>query len=556
MTHKPSYEELERRVRELEREILIRKRAEEALRGSEERYRTLVDTAAEGVWVIDAEARTTYVNPQMAEMLLYPVEEMIGRGLPEFLDEEYKASFQDRLKRRRRGEKEQYKLRFLRKDGTQLWGFLSASPLFGPDGGVVGSFAMVTDVTEGKRAEELLRSERQRLFSVLEMLPALVWLQARDHSVRYANSRFRQLLGDPEGRSCYEIFRGRKKPCSPCEPFRVFETTLPQQGEYRDSSGLMYEVHDSLFWDDDGSPLILEVAIDITERKMAEEALQESKAYLAATIESIPFEFWVMGPDGRYTMQNRICRGRYGDIIGKRPEDICPNERILSVWRDNNLRAFSGELVKGEVRFSFENEDLYFYNVVAPIHDHDKTCGIVGINVDITDRKLLEAALKKVNEELESQVEERTKELSAKTRRLEEFNAALKVLLKQREEDRTELEESILLNIKSLIVPYVEKLKRSRLGGDQMTYLTILESHMREIISPFAKRLSERYLGLTPVEVQAAGLIKEGKTTKEIAESLGISANTVSSHRFHIRKKLGLGNKKVNLRSYLTSLGK
>jgi DNA-binding NarL/FixJ family response regulator len=89
-----------------------------------------------------------------------------------------------------------------------------------------------------------------------------------------------------------------------------------------------------------------------------------------------------------------------------------------------------------------------------------------------------------------------------------------------------------------------------------MTYLTILESHMREIISPFTKRLSDKYLGLTPLEVQVAGLIKEGKTTKEIAESLVVSVNTVSAHRFHIRKKLGLNYRKVNLRVYLKSLKK
>jgi DNA-binding CsgD family transcriptional regulator len=87
-----------------------------------------------------------------------------------------------------------------------------------------------------------------------------------------------------------------------------------------------------------------------------------------------------------------------------------------------------------------------------------------------------------------------------------------------------------------------------------MTYLTILESHVREIISPFTKRLSGKYLGLTPVEIQVASLIKDGKTTKEIAGSLSVSVDTVSAHRLHIRKKLGLSKQKANLTSFLKSL--
>ncbi len=169
----------------------------------------------------------------------------------------------------------------------------------------------------------------------------------------------------------------------------------------------------------------------------------------------------------------------------------------------------------------------------------------------VAGRKVLCSIVRDITERKRAE-----EELSAKSRSLEEFNAALKVLLEQRERDKTELEESILMNVKSLIVPYVEKLKKSRLGRDQMTCLTIIESNIREITSPFTRRLSEKYLSLTPVEVRVAGLIREGKTTKEIAELLCVSENTVSSNRFHIRKKLGLSNEKINLVFYLKSLEK
>ncbi len=112
----------------------------------------------------------------------------------------------------------------------------------------------------------------------------------------------------------------------------------------------------------------------------------------------------------------------------------------------------------------------------------------------------------------------------------------------------------MLANVKELMLPYVERLKNSRLDADQETLVGILESNIKEIVSPFVTKLSSRFLSLTPTEIQVAGLIRDGKSSKEIAVLLNASENTVRSHRFHIRSKLGLINKKVNLRSYLKSL--
>jgi len=168
---------------------------------------------------------------------------------------------------------------------------------------------------------------------------------------------------------------------------------------------------------------------------------------------------------------------------------------------------------------------------------------VSGVFFDVTEQKKAQEALRK-----------REAELAEQSRHLEEVNAALKVLLKRREEDKNDLEEKVLANVKELVLPYVEKLKNSRLRSDQMTLVGILESNMQEISSPFVTKLSSRFLGLTPAEIQVASLIKDGKTSKEIATLLHTSENTIRSHRFHIRSKLDLKNKKVNLRSYLRSL--
>jgi DNA-binding CsgD family transcriptional regulator len=154
----------------------------------------------------------------------------------------------------------------------------------------------------------------------------------------------------------------------------------------------------------------------------------------------------------------------------------------------------------------------------------------------------------------EKALEERRQELKAHTRSLEDMNVALKVLLKHRADDRSQLEQKVVSNVTDLVLPYVETLKNSRLDTRQKGYLNIIESNLNDIISPFLRKLSSRYLRLTPKEIQVADLIRQGKTTKEIAELFNMSTRAVRFHRENVRAKLGLKNKPGNLRTYLTSL--
>jgi DNA-binding CsgD family transcriptional regulator len=165
------------------------------------------------------------------------------------------------------------------------------------------------------------------------------------------------------------------------------------------------------------------------------------------------------------------------------------------------------------------------------------------LNEQIAQRKRVEAALRKSEAAVRDQVH-----------RLEEANTALKVLLKHREEDKAQLEEKVLSNVKGLVFPYIEALRGTRLDSKQQTYLDIVESHLKSIVSPFSAKLSSKYWGLTPREIQVAVLIKEGKTSKEIAELSNVSTRAIEFHRDNIRAKLGLKNKKVNLRTSLLSL--
>jgi DNA-binding CsgD family transcriptional regulator len=140
------------------------------------------------------------------------------------------------------------------------------------------------------------------------------------------------------------------------------------------------------------------------------------------------------------------------------------------------------------------------------------------------------------------------------SQRLGEANTALKVLLKHREEDREELEKTVLYNIGKLVAPYLEKLGKTALSPLQRDLAETIRTNLQDVVSPFLRTLTSQYLNMTPREIEVANLVKEGKTAKEIAELLNSSIRSIEFHKNSIRKKLGLVNRKTNLRSHLLSL--
>jgi len=161
------------------------------------------------------------------------------------------------------------------------------------------------------------------------------------------------------------------------------------------------------------------------------------------------------------------------------------------------------------------------------------------------------------NEELtkaNEAIKERQQELEIRTLELEETNAALKILIELREAGKRELEEKVLANVKTLIDPYLRKLREKDLSPTQNIYLQILESNLADITAPFLRNLAMKYTGLTPKEVQVAVLVKDGKNTKQIAQIIDTTVRAVEFHRHSLRDKLNLRNKKANLRTFLMAL--
>jgi PAS domain S-box-containing protein len=228
---------------------------------------------------------------------------------------------------------------------------------------------------------------------------------------------------------------------------------------------------------------------------------------------------------------------RREDLLGKNIVELAPE---IKSWAKkmllNVLKTGESIIRDDESAHSMLGERRW----KAKIFKVGNELGIIAM--DITDQKKKEEVLAKQKVELE-----------ANKIKLEEVNTALRTLLRMREEDQAEFEEEIVFNIMQLVKPYLEEAKKIAHDQKVQTFLSIIESNLDDIISPFAKRAYSRLSNLTPAEIQVATLVKQGKTTKEIAEVLYVSTKTIDRHRSNVRDKLRIKNKKANLRTYLLS---
>lgn len=152
------------RVDGITRDITKRKKAESALHKSEEQYRQIVETAQEGIWMIDANSNTTFVNKKMCDMLGYSQSEMMGKRLFDFMDEEGRKIAEAGIQKRKRGDSSvTFDFKFITKTGSPLWTFLCDSTVYDDNGNYMGALAMVTDITKRKHDEELLQKSQRTL---------------------------------------------------------------------------------------------------------------------------------------------------------------------------------------------------------------------------------------------------------------------------------------------------------------------------------------------------------------------------------------------------------
>jgi PAS domain S-box-containing protein len=297
-----------------------------------------------------------------------------------------------------------------------------------------------------------------------------------------------------------------------------------------------------------GRILIQTIARNITDRKKMEEELRLSQVRLNEAQDLAQMGSWERDlRSGKIYPSEGLYR-----IFGFEPGEITLTNRflnnlVLPEYRES-FQEFLQNTYSGSrpanYEFCFYRKDgaqRYAYCQTKIIKDSSgQPIRVFGTLKDITEFKLIELILKDKERALHEQAES-----------LKEVNTALKVLLDHREVERMKLEENILGNVKQLIFPYLQRLKHGQLSEEQKTLLDIVESNLAQITSQFTATLSSTTIGLTPKELEIAGLVKDGMSCKEIAAVMRVSENAVRFHRFNIRNKLGLTKKSINLRSYL-----
>lgn len=265
----------------------------------------------------------------------------------------------------------------------------------------------------------------------------------------------------------------------------------------------------------------------------------------------------ILDEEGSILETNRAWQD-FGNNNGLEREDGCLQCNYLDICEqgsatleDDGARVAEGirKVMNGELAEFFmqypchsPEEKRWFAVRVVPYREQG-LCRVIVSHDNITPIVEVQKTLEKKEEELQLQAE-----------KLRETNIALRVLLEQRNEDKKQMEAAVFANVDRLVLPYVEKLQAARLSESQKTLVEIINSNLQDIISPFLQRLTTLELRFTPQEIEVAHLIRNGRSSKEIADVLFLSVAGVDFHRKNLRRKLGLTNTRQNLRSYLMSL--
>jgi PAS domain S-box-containing protein len=573
---------LRQRLAEVEKCEMERRRAEEALRESEERWQFALEGPGDGVWDWNVQTNEVFFSRQWKAMLGYEDHE-IGNTLDEWDKRVHPADKEQcytDLHRHFKGETPVYQNvhRVLCKDGAYKWvldrGKVTQWLEEGKPLRVIGTHA---DITERKSAEEALRESQATLQGFYDSSPLMMGVSELDGD-RVIGISGNAAIAGFLGTTPEEIpNRTGEDLCKSAEVDRLW---VEQYRRCLSEGGPVRFQFDPIVWPrwleatisfigegSSGRPRFSFIVEDITERKQSLEALKESLTRLDSIIDFLPDATFVIDKNGQVIAWNKaiqqmtgisktemIYKGNYEyslPFYGER----CPSliDMVRSPTHHETAHyhiSRDGDRIYGEVHApqTYEGKGAHLWCTASLLRDSNgNIVGAIESIRDVTERKQIEDKLKRSRDELELRVYKRTKTL-------EDANAALRFLLKQREEDKQEFREAILANVRHSIQPYLDKLSVYQVSEEAATYLKIVASKINDIASSFILNISDDFLALTPMEIRVAEMIRDGRNTKEIGALLHLSPGTIRFHRENLREKLGIKGKSTNLVSFLKNL--
>lgn len=545
--------------------------------------RFIVEHSHVGFLVIDDAYRAVYANAELERITGYGLSELIGNDFRNFLAEDSQKQVTERYRSRQQGGHGDrmpgtYEVAFHRKDGGRRTVEITVALTRSPEGKAL-TVVQVFDVSVRKEMASELAKSREKYQDLFNNVFDLIYLHDLEGRIFDTNSHYISLMGGSRdsiiNRNIREFIPQRFHPEFDAYLERIVKNGLDEGVATIEVPGdkeRQLEYRNSLITEK-GAPVgVRGSARDITDRRQAKKILVESEQHLREVIEGSPIPVMVINRNHMVTHWNEACE----KLTGIRRESVVGTDRqwqglysvkspllsdlVLTGASKQTFRRHYGSKCRQSrtVSGAWEAEGFFpdlnekgrwLFFTAAPLRDgRGDISGAMETWIDITEKKRAEKNLLKMHEALEQKVKERT-------RALEEANVALQVLLKKRESDRMDLGEQMVVNIREIISPYIERMKQTSSPEMQKVLLEIIERNLEDLASPFINDLSKTLHKLTPSEIQIINLIKLNKTTKEIAGLLNCSARTVDTHRNNIRKKLGIKNQKINLKSYLISIG-
>ncbi|GAB4306626.1 MAG: hypothetical protein Kow0019_01670 [Methanobacteriaceae archaeon] len=391
------------------------------LKESESRYKNIVETSMEGIWVMDSNFKTVFVNDRIGKILGYKIEEMIGKPVTFFMFEEDLGDHQSHMKSRMDGISESYERRFRSKDGKEVWTIVSATALQDNKGNFTGSFGMFTDITERKRIEEELEEERYKLREYFENLPLLAYNIDLDGKILDCNKMVlktlgyenkHELIGKPLLKSIYfpsSLKKAKKLLMNLKETGKLHDEEL--QIISKDGDIIDVQLNVDTIYDTEGTPLYnIYLQQDISDRKKTEKALKESENYYRTIFENTGTATVIIEDDTTISMVNSEFEKLSGysreEIENKKSwTEFVYEEDLKQMLEYHSLRRTGGKKAPRTYEFRFINKNKvlkYIFLNVAVIPGTKKS---VASLLDVTQRKYAEEDLKKSEEKYRLVVE-------------------------------------------------------------------------------------------------------------------------------------------------------